>query len=160
MFGNLKLGPLAAHWSSDLHTSVVGPFLFLLKKVCIKFLLVLLYISSKSSNMASDTDRNFRRLMKKYRVVFKSPSASDQWPFEHFNRFDSIRKIRFQRLETFCPPIDILSEEKPWKEKTRIQARWLAKRASHLFNQQRNEAGWRLGLENDVLRRLTVEVAW
>jgi hypothetical protein len=38
--GNLKLGPLAAHWSSDLHTSVVGPLLSLLKKVYIELLLV------------------------------------------------------------------------------------------------------------------------
>jgi hypothetical protein len=33
-------------------------------------------------------------------------------------------------------------------------------RLIYLFNQQRNEAGWRFGLENDVLRRFSFKVAW
>jgi hypothetical protein len=41
---------------------------------------------------------------------------------------------------------------------TKYRADWLANRAARLFRQQGNEAGWWFGLENDVPRRLSVEV--
>src|ERR1700730_978720 len=110
--------------------------------------------------MASESNRDLRRLAKRYRIAFKPPVSSDQWPSAHRNTFESIRKIGDQRFGSYCASIDIRSSEQPWREQTKHRADWLAKRAARLFNQQRNEGGWRFGLENDVLRRFSVEVAW
>jgi hypothetical protein len=68
------------------------------------------------------------------------------------NTFESIQKLGHQSFDGYCASIDIRSSEQPWREQTMLRENWLAKRAAHLFKQQRNEAGWRLGLENDVLR--------
>ena len=107
--------------------------------------------------MASD---NLRRLAKRHRITFKPPLSSDQWPPAHRNNFANIRKIGDQKFESFCANVDIRSSEEPWREQTKHRAEWLAQRAARLFSQQRNEAGWRFGLENDVLQRFSVEVAW
>jgi len=86
--------------------------------------------------------------------------ASEQWPAIHEDTFEAIQKIGIQKFEAFSANIDIRLNDEPWRARTKSRAEWLAKRASRLFNQQRNEAGWRFGLENDVLRRFSVEVAW
>lgn len=64
------------------------------------------------------------------------------------------------RFDTYIPEVSVFSSEKPWKQQTKARAQWLVERASRLMGQDRNEAGWRFALENEVLRRLTVEVAW
>ena len=110
--------------------------------------------------MANDADRDLRRLIKRYRIEFKGAVSPSQWPSAHKSTFENIRKIGAQRYDGFCASIDIHSNEQPWREQTKHRAEYLAKRATHLFNQQRNEAGWRFGLENDVLKRFTFEVAW
>jgi len=107
----------------------------------------------------SDRDR-LRMLIKQYRITFKDPMKSNEWPSAHKDNFENIRKIRDQNFDSFCANIDIRSRDEPWRERTKYRAEWLAKRACRLFNQQPIEAGWRFGLENDVLRRLNIEVAW
>ena len=64
------------------------------------------------------------------------------------------------RFDTFIPEVSVYSEDKPWKQQTKVCAQWLVNCVERLFGQERNEAGWRFGLENDVLLRFTVEVAW
>jgi len=110
--------------------------------------------------MAHASDRDLRRLAKKFRITFKPPGFSEQWPATHRTTFENIRTIGEQKFDSFCANIDINSNDQPWRKQTKNRAEWLAKRASLLFNQQRNEAGWRYGLENDVLRRFSFEVAW
>jgi hypothetical protein len=108
----------------------------------------------------ADTDRDLRRLAQRYRITFKSISNTQQWPSQHKDSFQSVRKIGDKKIDNYCADIDIRPNDEPWKGQTKHRAEWLAKRAAQLFNQQRNEAGWRFGLENDVLRRFSVEVAW
>ncbi|KAI9881087.1 MAG: hypothetical protein M1830_008245 [Pleopsidium flavum] len=109
--------------------------------------------------MTPEQHRYIRRLAKKYRIFFKGPISPEEWPPLHKDTFSNIRKIGEQRYETFCASIDIQSTEKPWREKTRHRADWLARRAALLRRERRNEAGWRFGLENDVFGRFTIEVA-
>ena len=104
--------------------------------------------------------RDLRRLAKRYRITFKPPSASSDWPLVHKATFENIRKIGDLKFDTFSASIDIRSSEEPWREEVKRRAEWLAARAARLFSQQRNESGWRFGLENDVLQRFSVEVAW
>jgi len=110
--------------------------------------------------MPAISERDLRRLAKRYRIAFKPPLASNDWPLAHKATFESIRKIGDLKFDTFSASIDIRSIEEPWREGVKHRAEWLAARAARLFSQQRNEAGWRFALENDVLQRFSVEVAW
>lgn len=74
--------------------------------------------------------------------------------------FENIGHIGELRFDSFCASIDIHSADQPWRRQTKTQAGWLADRANRLVNQERNEAGWRFSLENDVLQRFSFEVAW
>lgn len=109
--------------------------------------------------MASD-DRHLRGLAKRFRIAFQPQISSNEWPLKHKETFENIRKIGSQAFDSYCNSIDIRSNEQPWKEGTKHRATWLAARTARLLNQDRNEAGWRFALENDVLLRFAVEVAW
>jgi hypothetical protein len=107
--------------------------------------------------MASDKDRELRGLIKTFRINFRPPSYG-QLLSRCTNTFDQIRIIRDIRFDSYCAENGV--NEKPWKSQTKRRAEWLSNRATTLLYQQRNEAGWRFDLENDVLHRFMVEVAW
>ncbi|KAF2095704.1 hypothetical protein NA57DRAFT_79416 [Rhizodiscina lignyota] len=107
--------------------------------------------------MASEKDRDLRRLIKKFRITFKPPSHAEL-PSRHKNTFNQIRLIRGIRFNGYSAG-DVIRNEEPWTAQTKRRAEWLSTRAATLFNQQRNEAGWRFDLENDVLHMFMVEVA-
>jgi hypothetical protein len=99
-----------------------------------------------------DSDRNARRLIKQLGIAFKvlAPDGTGL-PEKHAKAFEKIRAIRHQKFEEYKANITVASN-KPWKEQTK-------RRAASLVGQQRVEAGWRYGLENDVFHRFGVEVA-
>lgn len=103
---------------------------------------------------------NSQRLIKEYGIAFRPPVTPSDWPLVHKETFNSIQKIGDLKFETFSASIDIRSSEEPWREKVKHRAEWLATCAARLFEQHRNEPGWRFGLENHVLQRFSVEVAW
>ena len=96
--------------------------------------------------------------MKKFGIVFRPPDHR-QWPSEHYHTFAAVQKIGDQKFDPFDAD-DITSNERPWRGQIKAEAERVAQRAERLLGQNRNEAGWRLALENDVLRRFHVEVAW
>lgn len=110
--------------------------------------------------MASDQDRDLRRLAKRFRIAFHPQISPDQWPSKHKVTFENIPNIGNQAFDSYCASVDIHSDEQPWKQRTKHRATWLAARTARLLDQDRNEAGWRFALENDVLLRFAVEVAW
>ncbi|QKX59465.1 uncharacterized protein TRUGW13939_06599 [Talaromyces rugulosus] len=107
--------------------------------------------------MADDHIQSLRRLAKRYHIRPRLPS--DEWPEAHVKTFRNIKALGEYKFDTYSHSISVLSDKEPWKQQTQARARWLTTRAERLFGQDRNEAGWRFGLENDVLRRFTVEVA-
>ena len=107
-----------------------------------------------------DCDRELRRLIKHFGITFKGVGAdATGLPEEHAETFGIIRAIRNQRFEEYGVNIT-LANDQPWKEQTKRRVTWLASRAASLITQQRNEAGWRFSLENDVFHRFRIEVAW
>jgi hypothetical protein len=106
----------------------------------------------------SDDRMTLRRLVKRYKIRFRSPSHP--WPAAHSTTFQTIKTLGEQQFNTYSENVNIRSHEEPWTAQTKNRAEWLANRASRLSTQQRNEAGWRFSLETDVLRRFSVEVAW
>jgi hypothetical protein len=108
--------------------------------------------------MAENNLKNLRRLAKKYNIRFRLPC--EPLPDCHADTFKNIEELGSYRFEIYAENASIRSAEEPWARQTKSRAEWLAHRAATLFKQNRNEAGWRFGLENDVLRRFAVEVAW
>ena len=119
---------------------------------------MLVQINSQAIAMAEDSDRNLRRLMKRFGIIFKPPNDR-QWPSEHYNTFTAIQRIGDQKSDNFDAE-NADSNEHPWRGQIKAQADWLAQRSARLLGQRRNEAGWRFAPENHVLRRFHVEVAW
>jgi hypothetical protein len=108
--------------------------------------------------MSDDSYRELRRLAKKLGISFKGPGSGAPPP-EHQETFNLIAEIRNKNLDDYRKDITLKSSE-PWRQQTYDRAKWLASRAANLVSQQRNEAGWRFSLENDVFHRFRVEVAW
>ena len=111
--------------------------------------------------MADNKIRESRRLIKSLGITFKPPDLK-HWPASHRHTFEDIHKIRNQKFEDYCPESTggVTSSEHPWRYQTKRRAEWLAKRSADLTKQTRSEAGWRFALENDILRRFYIEVAW
>ena len=94
-------------------------------------------------------------------VTFEKPVRSpSEWPSPHRDTFENIKELGEFCYENFCASIDIRSREQPWRKHTKRRAKWIAKRTNQLWHQHRNEAGWRYWIENEVLSRFSVEVAW
>ncbi|KAJ6020764.1 hypothetical protein N7540_006268 [Penicillium herquei] len=102
--------------------------------------------------------KNLRRLTKRYHIRFSLPS--DPWPECHADNYNNIVELGSYQFDTYAQNANIRSAEEPWTRQTKSRAEWLARRAGSLFQQDRNEAGWRFAIENDVMRRFSVEVAW
>src|SRR5579862_3329260 len=103
--------------------------------------------------MTVDSSRELRRLMKSHRIYFKSSVNEAEVPPAQKETFDDIDTLGGYRFDTYCTAIDVRSRQEPWKRRTKARVEWLSKRAAELFEQKRNEAGWRYGLENHVLLR-------
>jgi hypothetical protein len=57
--------------------------------------------------MAPNPERDLRRLAKRYRIAFKPPTSSDEWPAAHRNTFGNIREIGEQGFDSYYANIDI-----------------------------------------------------
>jgi hypothetical protein len=110
--------------------------------------------------MARDSSRDLRRLMRRHRIFFKSSVSGAQVPLTHTETFEDIAALSSYRFDTYCTNIDVRLRQEPWRRHTKSRVEWLSKRAAELFEQKRNEAGWRFGLENHVLLRFQSEVVW
>ncbi|KAE8373695.1 hypothetical protein BDV26DRAFT_296687 [Aspergillus bertholletiae] len=108
--------------------------------------------------MANDHLPRLRQLMKRYHIQFDLPG--DPWPEVHVKTFDNIQKLGQFNFDTYCAGVSIWLSSELWKEQIKTRAEWLSRRTERLFGQERNEAGWRFELENDVLMRFSAEVAW
>ncbi|KAI1411740.1 hypothetical protein F5Y13DRAFT_200725 [Hypoxylon sp. FL1857] len=105
-----------------------------------------------------DELRMLRRLAKSYGISFRQ--FADKWPEAHSKRFGDIQELGERKFSTYSDNVTVRSVQEPWTRQIKSRAQWLVSRACDLaFNVQPKENGWRLGIENDVLHRLLVEVA-
>jgi hypothetical protein len=104
-----------------------------------------------------------RQLMKKYHIHFDGPIESidiADRPRNHEITFKHIRQLGKTELERYQETIDVDLHHRPWKERVPRRAKRIAELAKLCRQGRKNEAGWRLTLEPEVLARLSVEVAW
>lgn len=104
-----------------------------------------------------DNLQSLRRLAKRFNI--RNRREGEEWPEAHRTTFQNIKSLSQNRFDTYIPEVSA-SNDKPWRQQTKKRAQWLVERAKRLVGQDSNEAGWRFALENEVLRRFMVEVAW
>ena len=110
--------------------------------------------------MSEDLGQEFRRLIKKHRIFYKPYKNEVPFPAEHKETFEDIVELGRYKFDKYSANIDIRLKNEPWRKQTKSRVRWLSKRAEELKGQRRNESGWRLCLEDHVLHRFFIEVAW
>src|SRR5271155_4600993 len=110
--------------------------------------------------MTPEQYEHFRILTKKYNIHFDGPVERRACPSSYQNLFLEVQKLGKVVFEEYCESSVIVSFKEPWKAKTRRRAERLAALANLCQQERRNEAGWRLVLEPEVMARFTIEVAW
>jgi hypothetical protein len=110
--------------------------------------------------MALNQKGEYRNLIKKYRIQFDGPVEGDKWPASHRKTFDNIRKLGRTEFPQYHESISADSEFHPWREQTKRRAERITDLAILCRKGRKNEAGWRLLLESEILVRFTIEVAW
>jgi hypothetical protein len=99
-------------------------------------------------------------LIKKYNIHFDGEIDEDKWPINHKVTFGNIKRLGETDLREYRDIVTIESDEKPWREQTRRRAERIAELANFCRDGRKNEAGWRMSLESEILARFTIEVAW
>ena len=99
-------------------------------------------------------------LTKKYNIHFDGPVERKAWPSDCENIFCDVQKLGTAVFKEYCESSVIDSLNKPWKVNTRRRAERLTDLASRCRREHRNEPGWRLVVEPEVMARFTIEVAW
>ena len=115
-------------------------------------------------NRESDTDkdREDRRLLKKYNILFRGPAYP--WPTNHMRCFQQIAVLGNQRFSAYYDEGDLESSleigEKLWKSSIKARAVRLANTADRLARTQPTEMKWRLDIEKIVYKRFELEIEW
>jgi hypothetical protein len=110
--------------------------------------------------MTPEQYERFRALTNKYSIHFDGPVEPRVWPSHHHNIFLDIQKLGTALFEEYCEISVIDPLNKPWKASNRCRAARLFALAGRCLRENRNEAGWRMLLEPEVMARFTIEVAW
>jgi hypothetical protein len=110
--------------------------------------------------MEDNESKNISRLLKKYRIFFRGPQRSTDWPKVHRATFLHIQELGNIKFDNYCAIADVDSIRKPWKVQTKLRAKKVAETAEECRRERRNEQGWRLLLEHQIFARFHVEFAW
>lgn len=102
--------------------------------------------------------RNLEKLAGQYGILQKT--ESDAWPSSlqsTVRHVELLAKIDFQSYSSSCSSS---SRNEPWKRENTARTEWLVMQASRLSQNTANENSWRMRIENAILERFSVEVAW
>ncbi|OBT59599.1 hypothetical protein VE04_00034 [Pseudogymnoascus sp. 24MN13] len=109
--------------------------------------------------MAAQQKQEHRNLVKEYNIFFDGPIDRAQWPTAHCQTFSNIQKLGRTGFAEYRESVTVDSEDKPWREQTKSRAERIAALARICREGRKNEAGWRMSLESEILARFTIEVA-
>lgn len=98
---------------------------------------------------------------RKQGIEFLAPDERSRWPKPHSRRFEHIKELGRETCDSF---VETLSEDistKPWRTELPKRAERLSSLADRCYREDSgNEFGWRFKVENEIMYRFTVEVAW
>jgi hypothetical protein len=104
-----------------------------------------------------------RQLMKKYNIVFDGPIdsiANPQWPSTCNTIFEHIRQLGRTDYSQYRESISADFQRSPWRYQVQRRAKRITEKAKLCIESRKNESGWRLSLESEVMARFSVEIAW
>ncbi|KAG5744247.1 hypothetical protein H9Q70_013048 [Fusarium xylarioides] len=130
------------------------------KKLQIQVAITLL--GASRSRMAPNQREIQRQLSKKYNIVFDGPIDSIQnptWPGTCNAIFRHIQELGKKEYAQYREGISADFARVPWKYQVQSRAKRIADKAKQCINARKNESGWRLSLESEVMARFTVEIA-
>ncbi|KAF0645916.1 hypothetical protein FPSE5266_20014 [Fusarium pseudograminearum] len=102
-----------------------------------------------------------RQLMKKYNIFFDGPIdsiANPQWPSTCNTIFDHIRQLGKTDYSQYRESISADFTRSPWRSQVQRRAKRITEKAKLCLGSRRNESGWRLSLESEVMARFSVEI--
>ncbi|TXC03268.1 hypothetical protein FocTR4_00000146 [Fusarium oxysporum f. sp. cubense] len=103
-----------------------------------------------------------RQLMKKYNIIFDGPIDSitnPHWPSNCNTIFDHIRRLGKTDYSEYRESISADFTRFPWRHQAQQRAKRITKIAKRCLESRKNESGWRLALELEVMARFSVEIA-
>ncbi|KAF5254459.1 hypothetical protein FANTH_717 [Fusarium anthophilum] len=103
-----------------------------------------------------------RQLMKKYNIVFDGPIdsiANPQWPSTCNTIFEHIRQLGRTDYSQYRESISADFTKSPWRYQVQRRAKRITEKAKLCIESRKNESGWRLSLESEVMARFSVEIA-
>ncbi|KAF4498054.1 hypothetical protein FAGAP_5774 [Fusarium agapanthi] len=103
-----------------------------------------------------------RQLMKKYNIIFDGPIDSisnPQWPSNCNTIFEHIRRLGKTDYSEYRESISADFTRFPWRHQLQRRAKRIAESAKRCLESRKNECGWRLALESEVMARFSVEIA-
>ncbi|KAF5558568.1 hypothetical protein FMEXI_333 [Fusarium mexicanum] len=103
-----------------------------------------------------------RQLMKKYNIIFDRPIDSitnPQWPSNCNIIFDHIQRLGKTVYSEYHESISADFTRFPWRQKVQQRAKRVTDIAKRCLDGRKNESGWRLTMEPEVMARFSVEVA-
>ena len=102
--------------------------------------------------------RRLKVLGRKYCINQKG--QSDDWPLTHSSTFQDVQEVGETQFQGYNDSINGSPDDRPWRRQNEARAEWLVKQAERLSENTANENTWRMRVENVILERFSVEVAW
>ena len=102
--------------------------------------------------------RRLKVLGRKYCINQKG--QSDDWPLTHSSTFQDVQEVGETQFQGYNDSINGSPDDRPWRRQNKARAEWLVKQAERLSENTANENTWRMRVENVILERFSVEVAW
>ena len=114
---------------------------------------------------APSSKPTLRKLIKKHKIHFDSPvnfpfTRPEQWPTNRVSIVEVVQGLGQTPYLGYQESIGHDTFHRPWREQMRRRADRLAEEAERCLSERRNEAEWRARIEEKVLARLSIEVAW
>jgi hypothetical protein len=105
-----------------------------------------------------------RSIIKEFRITFHPrkfyPERPGDVPEQHQTKFKHIQQLGQMKYESYAvqPRPDIVN--KPWELDNKLRASRVSQKAIESRQDNQNEGGWRMELENRIFERFEIEVAW
>lgn len=110
--------------------------------------------------MTPEQYKQARRLMKKHRIFFEGPVEPAKWPSAHRVIFSNIRALGERK---YIDHEEVRKQRSPkgsFGADALDRAARITSIADKCLLERRNEAGWRLSLEPEILARFQNDIAW
>lgn len=109
--------------------------------------------------MTSAGENNPRRLLHQHRVFLDHDEGESA---DHKMHIDNIKELGRYNVNHYQSPVSVEPHKRPWGQQETMlkRVRAIAQKARRCALAEKNEMGWRLGLETEILSRFDIEVIW